>query len=110
MEEHVVRRRDLVPTVTVRGDTADGLQSPDVSAANPNSQAIRSWSATFGQALPSLYASTASPWPVFWVASMAVFLVSMDGTMLFAACRSPRCQLEDAGRSLLGRKVANSGR
>lgn len=29
--------------------------------------------------------SVISPWPVFWVASIAVFLVSMDGTMLFAA-------------------------
>jgi len=27
----------------------------------------------------------ASPWPVFWVASVAVFLVSLDSTMLFAA-------------------------
>lgn len=26
-----------------------------------------------------------SPWPVFWIASSAVFLVSLDGTMLFAA-------------------------
>ena len=26
-----------------------------------------------------------SPWPVFWVASIAVFLVSLDTTMLFAA-------------------------
>lgn len=26
-----------------------------------------------------------SPWPVFWIASVAVFLVSLDGTMLFAA-------------------------
>lgn len=25
------------------------------------------------------------PWPVFWVASIAVFLVSLDGTLLFAA-------------------------
>jgi EmrB/QacA subfamily drug resistance transporter len=30
-------------------------------------------------------ASTAQPWPVFWVASVAVFLVSLDTTMLFAA-------------------------
>lgn len=30
------------------------------------------------QALPS-------PWPSFWIASIAVFLVSLDGTMLFAA-------------------------
>jgi EmrB/QacA subfamily drug resistance transporter len=29
-----------------------------------------------------------SPWPVFWIASIAVFLVSMDSTMLFAAFRS----------------------
>ena len=27
----------------------------------------------------------ASPWPVFWIASVAVFLVSLDSTMLFAA-------------------------
>ena len=27
----------------------------------------------------------ASPWPVFWVSSIAVFLVSLDTTMLFAA-------------------------
>ena len=27
----------------------------------------------------------ASPWPTFWIASSAVFLVSLDGTMLFAA-------------------------
>ena len=26
----------------------------------------------------------ASPWPVFWISSIAVFLVSMDSTMLFA--------------------------
>ncbi len=30
----------------------------------------------------------ASPWPVFWVASIAVFLFSMDSTMLFAAFRT----------------------
>ncbi len=27
----------------------------------------------------------ASPWPIFWVASIAVFLVSLDTTMLYAA-------------------------
>jgi multidrug efflux pump subunit AcrB len=32
-EEPVMRRRDRVPTITVRGDIADGLQPPDVSAA-----------------------------------------------------------------------------
>lgn len=30
-------------------------------------------------------AAQASPWPAFWIASSAVFLVSLDSTMLFAA-------------------------
>lgn len=51
----------------------------------PDSQTIMPSPAIMEQALPSLPPSAASPWPVFWVASMAVFLVSMDGTMLFAA-------------------------
>jgi EmrB/QacA subfamily drug resistance transporter len=35
---------------------------------------------------PALRAATpVSPWPVFWVASIATFLVSLDTTMLFAA-------------------------
>lgn len=29
--------------------------------------------------------TTLSPWPVFWIASVASFLVSLDGTVLFAA-------------------------
>ena len=33
MEEPVMRRRDRVPTITVRGDIAEGLQPPDVSTA-----------------------------------------------------------------------------
>ncbi|NUF30420.1 efflux RND transporter permease subunit [Acinetobacter oleivorans] len=33
MEEPVIRRRDRVPTMTVRGDIAEGLQPPDVSIA-----------------------------------------------------------------------------
>ncbi|NAS96206.1 MFS transporter [Pseudomonas syringae pv. actinidifoliorum] len=33
MEEPVMRRRDRTPTITVRGDIADGLQPPDVSTA-----------------------------------------------------------------------------
>ncbi len=33
MEDPVMRRRDRVPTITVRGDIADGLQPPDVSVA-----------------------------------------------------------------------------
>lgn len=33
MEEPIVRRRDRMPTITVRGDIAEDLQPPDVSAA-----------------------------------------------------------------------------
>ena len=36
-------------------------------------------------AAAELPARPASPWPVFWVASVAVFLVSLDTTMLYAA-------------------------
>lgn len=32
----------------------------------------------------------ASPWPIFWIASIAVFLVSLDSTVLFAAFGSLR--------------------
>ncbi len=37
---------------------------------------------------PAANRTDASPWPVFWIASIAVFLVSMDSTMLFAAFRT----------------------
>jgi multidrug efflux pump subunit AcrB len=33
MEEPIMRFRDRMPTITVRGDVAEGLQPPDVSAA-----------------------------------------------------------------------------
>ncbi|MEX3633286.1 efflux RND transporter permease subunit [Paraburkholderia sp. BR14320] len=33
MEEPIMRRRDRVPMITVRGDIAEGLQPPDVSTA-----------------------------------------------------------------------------
>ena len=33
MEEPIIHRRDRMPTITVRGDIADGLQPPDVSNA-----------------------------------------------------------------------------
>lgn len=33
MEESLMRRRDRIPTITVRGDIAEGLQPPDVSTA-----------------------------------------------------------------------------
>ncbi|MCY1671332.1 efflux RND transporter permease subunit [Novosphingobium sp. SL115] len=36
MEEPILKRRDRVPTITVRGDIAEGLQPPDVSTAIMN--------------------------------------------------------------------------
>ncbi len=33
MEDPIPRRRDRTPTITVRGDIAEGLQPPDVSTA-----------------------------------------------------------------------------
>ena len=33
MEDPILRRRDRTPTITVRGDIAEGLQAPDVSTA-----------------------------------------------------------------------------
>ena len=41
-------------------------------------------------------ASTRSPWPVFWIASIAAFLVSLDTTMLFAAFDKLRHSFGDA--------------
>ena len=38
----------------------------------------------------------ASPWSVFWVASMATFLVSLDGTMLYSAFGALRAGFPDA--------------
>jgi EmrB/QacA subfamily drug resistance transporter len=36
--------------------------------------------------VPAVHAKAQpSPWPIFWIASIAVFLVSLDTTMLFAA-------------------------
>ncbi|MDM0116006.1 MFS transporter [Variovorax sp. J22R133] len=46
---------------------------------------------------PALRAATpASPWPVFWVASIATFLVSLDTTMLFAGFDALRYAFADA--------------
>lgn len=61
-----------------------------------DSKTIMSPRASLKQALPSMPPSTASPWPVFWVASVAVFLVSMDGTMLFAAFSALRAGFPQA--------------
>lgn len=41
--------------------------------------------AALPSAAPATVARPASPWPVFWVASVAAFLVSLDTTMLYSA-------------------------
>jgi EmrB/QacA subfamily drug resistance transporter len=50
--------------------------------------------------LPAVAAEThahpASPWPVFWVASVAAFLVSLDSTMLYSAFGALRASFPDA--------------
>ncbi|PLK50577.1 DHA2 family efflux MFS transporter permease subunit [Uliginosibacterium sp. TH139] len=60
--------------------------------STPDKQIVLSPPASAKQASPD----TASPWPVFWVASIAVFLVSMDGTMLFAAFSALRAGFPQA--------------
>lgn len=46
------------------------------------------------QAMPKNHSP--SPWPVFWVASIATFLVSLDTTMLFAAFDALRHAFSDS--------------
>lgn len=54
-----------------------------------------------GSLAPALQAksssSTTSPWPVFWIASVAVFLVSIDVTVLYAAFPALRLAFPDTG-------------
>ncbi len=57
--------------------------------------------ATMAPASPNSQLAGASPWPVFWVASVAVFLVSMDDTMLFAAFNALRAGFPRATDYLL---------
>lgn len=45
---------------------------------------------------PLVDTNPSSPWPVFWVASVATFLVSLDTTMLFAAFDPLRHAFADA--------------
>ena len=51
-------------------------------------------------ALPAKPAATheahASPWPIFWVASVAAFLVSLDATILYAAFGALRAGFPEA--------------
>lgn len=47
-------------------------------------------------ALAAVAPPARSPWPVFWVASIAVFLVSLDTTMLYAAFSALRAGFPQA--------------
>lgn len=50
---------------------------------------------------PLSVAVTASPWLAFWIASSAVFLVSLDSTMLFAAFDALRQSFTDSSTATL---------
>lgn len=56
-----------------------------------------------GTLTPALQApaSSISPWPVFWIASVAVFLVSIDVTVLYAAFPALRQAFPEAGSAYL---------
>jgi len=45
---------------------------------------------------PAAAPTAISPWPIFWVASIAVFLVSLDSTMLYAAFGALRAGFPEA--------------
>jgi EmrB/QacA subfamily drug resistance transporter len=52
--------------------------------------------ATLPAAAVEAHARNASPWPVFWVASVAAFLVSLDSTMLYSAFGALRAGFPEA--------------
>ncbi|WP_372525671.1 DHA2 family efflux MFS transporter permease subunit [Piscinibacter sp.] len=52
--------------------------------------------ATLPAAAAETHAHHASPWPVFWVASVAAFLVSLDSTMLYSAFGALRAGFPEA--------------
>ena len=53
------------------------------------------------QTLAATKAAPRSPWPVFWVSSIAAFLVSLDTTMLFAAFDALRHAFGDTSAAQL---------
>lgn len=52
-------------------------------------------------AVPAPASLAASPWMAFWIASSAVFLVSLDSTMLFAAFDALRRSFTDSSMATL---------
>jgi EmrB/QacA subfamily drug resistance transporter len=57
--------------------------------------------ATLPAARPAAPVATASPWPVFWIASVAAFLVSLDSTVLYAAFGALRSAFPQASAAEL---------
>ena len=52
--------------------------------------------ATAPAAVPAAPLRNVSPWPVFWVASVEAFLVSLDSTMLYSAFGALRAGFPEA--------------
>ncbi|WP_255326399.1 efflux RND transporter permease subunit [Sphingobium sp. EM0848] len=98
MEDPILQRRDRLPTITVRGDIADGLQPPDVSTAifDKLQPIIRE--------LPSEYhidtagsieeaskanAALAPIFPIMIVLMMIVIILQVRSLPVTAKCRFP---------------------
>ncbi len=74
-------------TPAARTPAAASPNHPDTSSAGITARESAGPNAPGSSmsAAPASAHAPASPWPVFWVASIAVFLVSLDSTMLYAA-------------------------
>ena len=80
----------------IRGEAAFAAAMPltqsDVdTAAAPTTAPLPSHASVHGPAQ-----APTSPWPIFWVSSIAVFLVSLDTTMLYAAFGALRAGFPEA--------------
>jgi EmrB/QacA subfamily drug resistance transporter len=71
------------------------MHSPTASPTSDVSIAARSATDPDGRSV------NATPWPIFWVASTAAFLVSLDATMLYAAFGALRAGFPDASAAHL---------
>ncbi|MGH8815052.1 MAG: hypothetical protein ACREX5_00580, partial [Achromobacter pestifer] len=81
------------PAATPAIQSANEAAIAPSDGSNPGSNHGSNHGAAHG-AIPA--PATASPWPIFWVASIAVFLVSLDGTMLYAAFGALRAGFPEA--------------
>ena len=75
-----------IPTTSAGSAAGLGANDPAYVAADTAGDKAAAVGLTATGVAPSQPAvPQASPWPVFWIASIAVFLVSLDSTMLYAA-------------------------